>query len=484
LKLDGQKVESLFINGHWCDSLTKKEQDVVNPANLKKIKSFSYGNGEDAKRAIESAKEAFPGWSNLSARERSKYLYSAYTLMMEKQEELARILTSEQGKPLAEARGEVASAASYLQWYAEEGNRVYGEIIPSANKGKRLFVVPQPIGVIAAITPWNFPSSMITRKLGPAIAAGCTVVLKPAEQTPLSAIEIVKIFEEVGLPKGVLNLVTGDPSSIGQEFMSHTDVRLITFTGSTEVGKLLMKGSTDTVKKLSLELGGHAPILVFEDADIDQAVKMTILSKFRNCGQTCICANRVFVQKSIQNTFTSKLIEQIEALNVGEGLHDQVDIGPLIDENALEKVINQYEDAISKGALTALGGRVFQGSLEGYFYEPTVLTNVSNKMKIMNEETFGPLLPLQSFETEEEVIELANHAQYGLAAYLFTENINRAFRVMEKLEYGIVGINDVFPAAAEAPFGGIKQSGQGKEGGREGILEFIEMKYVSMGLKQ
>jgi len=293
----------------------------------------------------------------------------------------------------------------------------------------------------------------------------------------------VKIFEEVGLPKGVLNLVTGDPASIGQEFMGNEDVRLITFTGSTEVGKLLMRGSADTVKKLSLELGGHAPILVFEDSDLEQAVKMTIMSKFRNCGQTCICANRIYVQHSIQKEFTSKLIEQMEALKMGEGLDEQVTIGPLIDENALYKVKHQYEDAISKGAVTAIGGRVYKEQLDGYFFEPTVLTNVSNQMKVMNEETFGPLMPIQSFETEAEVIALANHDRYGLAAYLFTENLNRAIRVMEKLEYGIVGINDVFPAVAEAPFGGIKQSGQGKEGGREGIMEYLEMKYVSLGLK-
>ncbi|MEK5392569.1 NAD-dependent succinate-semialdehyde dehydrogenase [Margalitia sp. FSL K6-0131] len=484
MQLDGQYEKSMYINGLWCNAESGNQEHVVNPASLNKIKAFSYGDGADAKKAVEAAKKAFTDWANLSARERSKYLYSAYTLMMEKQEELARILTTEQGKPLAEARGEIASAASYLQWYAEEGNRVYGEIIPSSNKGKRLFVVPQPIGVVAAITPWNFPSSMITRKLGPALAAGCTVVLKPAEQTPLSAIEIVKIFEEVGLPKGVLNLVTGDPTSIGQEFMSNPDVRLITFTGSTEVGKLLMRGSADTVKKLSLELGGHAPILVFDDSDLEQAVKMTIMSKFRNCGQTCICANRIYVQHSIQEEFTAKLMEQLESMKIGEGLDEQVNIGPLIDENALLKVKHQYEDAISKGASTALGGKVYKEKLNGYFFEPTVLTNVSNQMKVMNEETFGPLLPIQTFETEEEVIELANHDRYGLAAYLFTENLNRAIRVMEKLEYGIVGINDVFPAVAEAPFGGIKQSGQGKEGGREGIMEYLEMKYVSMGLKR
>ncbi|MBS4171801.1 NAD-dependent succinate-semialdehyde dehydrogenase [Bacillus sp. FJAT-49736] len=481
--LDGQYIQSIYIDGQWCDSHNGLREDVINPAQLMKIKSFSYGNGTDANMAVQAAKEALSKWAGLTARERSNYLYAAYLLMMEKQEKLARILTSEQGKPLAEARGEIASAASYLQWYAEEGNRVYGEIIPSSNKGKRLLVIPQPIGVVAAITPWNFPSSMITRKLGPALAAGCTVVLKPAEQTPLSAIELVKIFEEVGIPKGVLNLVTGDPVSIGKAFMDSPDVRLITFTGSTEVGKILMKGSADTVKKLSLELGGHAPIVIFEDSDLEQAVNMTIMSKFRNCGQTCICANRVYVQKSIQKKYLEKLMEHIESLKIGDGLEDQVNIGPLIDEDALLKVKNQYEDAISKGAVTALGGRVHKEALNGFFYEPTVLTNVSNDMKVMSEETFGPLLPVKTFETEEEVIQLANHDRYGLAAYIFTENINRAIRVMEKLEYGIVGINDVFPAVAEAPFGGMKQSGQGKEGGREGIMEYVEMKYVSMGVK-
>jgi succinate-semialdehyde dehydrogenase/glutarate-semialdehyde dehydrogenase len=406
--------------------------------------------------------------------------------MMDRQEDLAVILTTEQGKPLAESRGEIASAASYLLWYAEEANRIYGEMIPSSNKGKRLFTIPQPIGVVAAITPWNFPSSMIARKLGPALAAGCTVVLKPAEQTPLSAVGLVKIFEEAGLPKGVLNLVTGDPASIGKAWLEEQDVRLITFTGSTEVGKHLMRSSADNVKKLSLELGGHAPILVFEDADIDQAVSLSLMSKFRNAGQTCICANRIYVQESIYNHFVKKLVEKVKQLKMGNGLETGIEIGPLIDNHALEKVQSHVQDAINKGASITAGGNrpSLSKNLKGFYYTPTVLTGITDEMLVMKEETFGPVVPIQSFISEEEAIEKANLTSYGLAAYVFTENINRAWRVMEQLEYGIIGINDVFPAAAEAPFGGIKQSGQGKEGGREGLMEYVEMKYISMGLKE
>jgi succinate-semialdehyde dehydrogenase / glutarate-semialdehyde dehydrogenase len=486
MKMDGIKENTIFIKGVWREAEDGKYEAVLNPATLEHIMSFSYGNGKDAKLAVQAAKEALPLWSDKTARERSAFLYKAYQLLMERQEELAVILTTEQGKPLAEAKGEIASAASYLLWYAEEANRIYGEIIPSSSKGKRLFTVPKPIGVIAAITPWNFPCSMITRKLGPALAAGCTVVLKPAEQTPLSAVELVKIFEEAGLPEGVLNLVTGDATAIGEAWMDEPDVRLITFTGSTEVGKHLMRGSAANVKKLSLELGGHAPILVFEDADIDQAVRLSLMSKFRNAGQTCICANRIYVHQSIHNQFVERLVEKVKQMKLGNGLQNGTEIGPLIDKNALKKVQSHVQDAVNKGASLTAGGKrpSLLKDLKGFYYEPTVLTGITDEMKLMKEETFGPVLPIQSFVNEEEAIEKANQTSYGLAAYIFTENINRAWRVMEKLEYGIIGINDVFPAAAEAPFGGIKQSGQGKEGGREGIMEYVEMKYISMGLKE
>ncbi|MED3625529.1 NAD-dependent succinate-semialdehyde dehydrogenase [Neobacillus thermocopriae] len=472
----------MYINGEWISETAGGVIDVYNPATLEKIAEVPNGSVKETERAIQAAKVAFEPWANLTARERSSYLYKAYHKMMERKEELARLLTLEQGKPLREARGEIEFAASFLLWYAEEANRVYGEMIPSSKKGKRLWVVPKPIGVVAAITPWNFPSAMVTRKVAPAIAAGCTVVLKPAEQTPLSAIEIVKIFEEVGLPKGVLNLVTGDPIEIGKVLTESSDVRSITFTGSTEVGKLLMKGSAQNVKKLSLELGGHAPLLVLEDADLDLAAELAVASKYRNCGQTCICTNRIFVQESVKEEFTRKLQEKVKQLQMGNGLDDGVTIGPLIDKGGLEKVKRQVEDAISKGANVIAGGKERKGP-GGYYYEPTILINVSNHMDIMYEETFGPVVPIVSFTSIEEAIQAANDTDYGLAAFLFTNDLSKAITIMERLEYGIIGINDVFPGTAEAPFGGVKQSGLGREGGREGIQEFIEMKYVSIAIK-
>ncbi|WP_066066922.1 NAD-dependent succinate-semialdehyde dehydrogenase [Neobacillus soli] len=477
-----ETINGMYINGQWIGPENNKVIEVFNPATFEKIAEIPNGNGEDAKKAIQSAKNAFPGWAEKTARERSQFLYKAYQLMMDRKEKLAKILTMEQGKSLNEARGEIEFAASFLLWNAEEAVRVYGEMIPASKKNKRLWVVPQPIGVVAAITPWNFPSAMITRKVAPAIASGCTVVLKPAEQTPLSAIEIVRIFEEVGLPDGVINLVTGDPVEIGEELMKSSDVRLITFTGSTEVGKTLMRGSALNVKKLALELGGHAPLLVFEDADLDLAAEQAVLSKFRNCGQTCICTNRIYVHESVKDRFMQKLQEKVSNLKLGNGLDEGTDIGPLIDENGLRKVKDQVKDAISKGAEVKFGGNQWYGP-GGYFYEPTILSNVTNDMKIMFQETFGPVVPVQSFTNMEEVIDAANDTNYGLAAFLFTNDLNRAITVMEKLEYGIVGINDVFPGTAEAPFGGVKESGLGREGGPEGIKEFLEMKYVSLAVK-
>lgn len=476
-----ESKNGLYIDGQWVRSARERIIDVENPYNRKVIAQVRSGAKEDALEAIAAANAAFPYWSGLTARERSTFLYDAYQVMMERKERLATILTKEQGKPLKEARSEIEFAASFLQWYAEEAKRVYGEIIPSSRSGKRLFVVPQPIGVVAAITPWNFPAAMVTRKIAPALAAGCTVVLKPAEQTPLSAIEIVEIFHEIGLPKGVVNLVTGDPEEIGDVFVNSKEVRALTFTGSTEVGKKLMEASATNVKKLSLELGGHAPFIVLEDADIELATDLAIASKFRNGGQTCICTNRIFVHESIKDAFLEKMSEKVKSLKLGNGLDEGIDIGPLINEEGVQKVRDQVEDAIAKGAEVVVGGKEWDGA-EGYFYEPTILRNVNETMKIMSQETFGPVVPIQSFKTTDEAIAAANHSSYGLAAFLFTNDINQAFKVMEKLEYGIVGINDVFPGTAEAPFGGIKESGLGKEGGRDGILEFIEKKYVSLAI--
>ncbi|TCT23321.1 succinate-semialdehyde dehydrogenase/glutarate-semialdehyde dehydrogenase [Melghiribacillus thermohalophilus] len=478
-----KKIKSLYIDGKWQSAASGKTDPVYNPATMEKITEVSFGGKQETVKAIQSASKAFLQWSSMTGRERSQILYRAYQLMMEDADRLAEILTTEQGKPLKEAKGEIQSAASFLLWYAEEASRLYGEWIPSSKQEKRLLVIPQPVGVVAAITPWNFPSSMITRKVGPALAAGCTVVLKPAPETPLSAIEIVKMFEKAGLPEGVFNLVTGDAKEIGETLLGDKSVRLITFTGSTEVGKYLMRESSRHVKKLSLELGGHAPILVFEDADLELAAELSLASKFRNAGQTCICANRLFVQESVQEAFSEKLLEKVKALKVGYGKEEDTDIGPLINQQALEKVESHLKDAVSRGAEVLYGGGVIDCGLQGYFYQPTVLANVNPDMRVMYEETFGPIIPVQTFKTEEEAIERANDTDYGLASYMFTENLNRAYRVMEKLEYGIVGVNDVLPATAEAPFGGIKQSGIGKEGGHHGIHEFVEMKYVSMGIK-
>ncbi len=475
-------VTGIFVNGKWKTSNHGKTFEVNNPATLEKIAELPYGGGEETREAIDAAKAAFPAWSELTGRERSAYLYNAYHLMQERKEKLARLLTEEQGKPLKEARGEIEFAASFLLWYAEEASRIYGEMVPATKRNKRLWVVPKPIGVVAAITPWNFPAAMVTRKVAPALAAGCTVVLKPAELTPLSAIEIVKIFEDAGLPKGVLNMVAGDPEEIGEALMESKDVRLVTFTGSTEVGKLLIEGSAKTVKKLSLELGGHAPFLVFEDADLNLAAEQALASKYRNCGQTCICTNRIYVQSAVKEEFTRILEEKVSKLKIGNGQEEDVDIGPLINESGLKKVKDQVEDALSKGADLYTGGSQWSGE-NGYYYEPTILANVTEEMKIMSQETFGPVVPVMAFENEEEVISKANDTDYGLAAFLFTNDLNRAITIMEKLDYGIIGINDVFPGTAEAPFGGIKESGMGKEGGHEGIQEFVEMKYVSIGLQ-
>lgn len=476
------KTKSIFINGSWLDLDPNNTEAIYNPATMEKITEVAYGGKEEAKASISAAKEAFKTWGRMTGRKRSNILYKAANLLKEDADRIGRILTTEQGKPLKEAILEVKGAADFLLWYAEEASRAYGQWLPTSISAKRMLVIPQPVGVVGAITPWNFPASMITRKLGPALAAGCTVVLKPAPETPLSAIEVVKVFERAGIPQGVINLVTGNAEEIGKAMLTSKDVRMITFTGSTAVGKYLMKESANHVKKIALELGGHAPFIAFEDADLEKATSMVLASKFRNNGQTCICTNRLYVHESIAEQFTKMLIEKVSKLKVGNGLEDHVDLGPLINKGALEKVESQVKDAVNKGAEILTGGKPWNGDLSGNFYEPTIITKVSDEMKIMYEETFGPVMPIQTFKTEDEVISKANDTDYGLAAYVFTENTSRSLRVAERLEYGIIGVNDVFPASPEAPFGGIKQSGLGKEGGYYGMEQFMEEKFISIGI--
>lgn len=479
-----RQTKSIYIDGSWRKINPKQTETVYNPATLEPITDVAYGGAIETKEAIEAAARAFPNWSTMTGRKRGKILYKASQLMMDDAERLGNILTAEQGKPLKEAIGEVKGAANFLLWYAEEASRSYGEWIPSSIRSKRMLVIPKPIGVVGAITPWNFPSSMITRKLGPALAAGCTVVLKPSPETPLSAIEIIKVFELAGMPAGVVNMVTGDAEAIGKAMLTHKEVKLITFTGSTNVGKYLMRESAEQMKKVSLELGGHAPLIVFDDADLDKATTLAIGSKFRNSGQTCICANRLYVHESVAEDFTVKLKEKVEKLKIGNGFDKRTDMGPLISKQACKKVQSHLDDALDKGASIICGGEKWAGDLPGYFYSPTIIANVTDDMIVMNEETFGPLFPIQTFQDEDAVIAKANNTDYGLAAYIFTENTSRTLRVAEKLDYGIVGVNDVFPAVPEAPFGGIKQSGNGKEGGHHGMEEFLEMKFVSIGIEK
>lgn len=480
--LKSETFQPMYINGKWVKASTRDSFQVFNPANSEVVASVPKGNDIDATLATDAAYDAFQEWSLTSAYERSKLLLKWYDCIMEMKEEIAKTMVLEQGKPLKEAIGEIHYAASFITWYAEEAKRVYGETIPATTRNKRLLVLKQPVGVTAVITPWNFPAAMITRKVAPALAAGCTVVIKPAEQTPLTAFKLAEAAEKAGIPKGVINVVTGDAPSIGNAWMRDERVRKITFTGSTEVGKLLMKGAADTVKKISLELGGHAPVIVFSDADLDSAVNGVIQSKFRNCGQTCICANRIYVEASIVDEFTRKLVEATKTLKVGYGLDPETDIGPLIDEDAFHKVKDHISDAQRNGAKVEYGGNRVSDYEGGYFIEPTVISQVDESMKIMNEETFGPVAPIIAFEDMDEVIRRANHSIYGLAAYAYTENLKTAIYVSEKLEYGIVGINDGIPSTAQAPFGGFKQSGLGREGGHHGIEEFLEVKYVSIQL--
>ncbi len=475
----------LYIGGEWRDAAGGQRFEVTNPATGEVVATVPDAGAEDARAAIEAAHGAFAGWSSLPAHVRARYMRKVYDLIVRNVERLARVLTEENGKPLAEARGEVLNGAEYLNWYAEETRRVYGEVIPSSSRRTRIWVLRQPVGVVAAITPWNFPSSMVTRKIAPALAAGCTVVLKPAEQTPLSALLIAEIIQEAGLPPGVVNVVTTrDPAAVGREFLSNQLVRKISFTGSTEVGKYLAQGAAAQMKRVSMELGGHAPFIVFEDADLDAAVQGAVISKFRNAGQTCICANRIYVQESVADAFAERLVEAVRRLRVGNGLEDGTSVGPLIDEAAFIKVEEHVSDARRRGARVLTGGHRMSGPAfdRGFFYAPTLLDQVSDDMRIVREETFGPVAPIMTFRNEDEVIRRANDTNYGLAAYIFTRNLGRTVRVSEALEYGMVAVNDSLLAVPQAPFGGIKESGVGREGGRHGLDDYLEYKYLSVVL--
>ncbi len=477
------KRYNIYIEGEWINAYNGETIEVHNPATGEVLGYVPNGGEAETKEAITAAEKALKEWRELPANVRSGYLKKAFHIMMEQQNELAEIITLEQGKPLNEAVGEVQYAAGFLEWYAEECKRVYGETIPAWSPNKRMIVIKQPVGVVAAITPWNFPAAMITRKMAPALAAGCTVVLKPATQTPLTAIKLFEIFETAGIPKGVINLVTGSAKAIGKTLMEDERVRKLTFTGSTEVGKKLMEQSAKTVKNLSLELGGHAPLIVFDDADIDKAIEGTIASKLRNCGQTCIASNRFYVHEKVKEQFIKKLKDKLKNYKVGNGMETGVEIGPLIDGNSFEKVKEHIKDALDKGATLEFGGKAHHSGINhkgGYFIQPTLLSNITNQMLITKEETFGPIIPVITFETEEEVIKMANDTNYGLAAYFFTESLSRAVKVAEKLEFGIIGINDGKVSSPQAPFGGYKESGIGREGGHYGIEGFLETKYISM----
>lgn len=473
----------MYINGQWVSSDSEETIDVINPANHEIVGYIPKGGAAEAERAVAAAAEALKSWSRKTADERGKLLMKWFYLIEENKEEIGRIMTLEQGKPLNEAVGEVNYANSFISWYAEEGKRIYGETIPASHPNKRILVRKEPVGVIAAITPWNFPAAMITRKVAPALAAGCTAVVKPATQTPLTALKMAELAEKAGIPKGVMNVVTGKSKEIGDAWLYDPRVRKLTFTGSTEVGKVLMKGAADTVKKISLELGGNAPFIVMDDADLEKAAKGLVASKFRNAGQTCICTNRIFVQETVIGPFVEYFKTELSKLKVGNGLDKGVDIGPLIDQAAVDKVNELLEDAVNKGGKIIYTGEK-PPSDEGYFYNPTILTNIHDEMQCVDEEIFGPLAPIATFKTEEEVIERANNTVYGLAAYVFTENLSRAFRISEGLEYGIVGVNDGLPSTAQAPFGGYKESGLGREGGHHGIEEFLETKYISIAINE
>ena len=470
-----------YLNGHWVDQKDGHVFEVTNPANEELITSVPDMGLDETIEVIEAANNAWGSWKSLLAKERAGILRNWFNLIMENQSDLAKILSWEQGKPLAEAMGEIAYGASFIEWFAEEAKRVYGDIIPQTVPDRRLLVIKQPIGVVCAITPWNFPTAMITRKAAPALAAGCPIIIKPAAETPLSALAMAVLAERAGVPAGIFNVITSNQAqAVGGEMTSNPAVRKVSFTGSTAVGKLLMKQSSDTVKKVALELGGNAPFLVFDDADIDAAVEGAMASKYRNSGQTCVCANRLLVQASVYDEFAEKLSKAVSKLKVGEALEENVQQGPLISEAAMCKVESHIKDALDKGATLAIGGKRHQRG--GYFFEPTVLLNVDNSMKVAVEETFGPVAPIFKFETEEEALALANDTEFGLAAYFYARDIGRIWRIAEGIDTGMVGVNEGVISTEVAPFGGVKESGLGREGSRYGLDDFLEMKYICMGL--
>ncbi|MBC3478503.1 NADP-dependent succinate-semialdehyde dehydrogenase [Pseudomonas taiwanensis] len=472
--------QQAYIDGAWVDADSGQTLRVNNPATGELIGHVPKMGAVETRRAIEAAERALPAWRALTAKDRANRLRRWFELMMQNQEDLARLMTLEQGKPLVESRGEIAYAASFLEWFGEEAKRVYGDMIPGHQSDKRLMVIKQPIGVTAAITPWNFPSAMITRKAGPALAAGCTMVLKPASQTPYSALALAELAERAGIPKGVLSVVTGSAGEVGGELTHNPIVRKLTFTGSTEIGRQLMAECAKDIKKVSLELGGNAPFIVFDDADLDAAVEGALVSKYRNNGQTCVCANRLYVQDGVYDAFVDKLKAAVARLNIGNGLEAGITTGPLIDAKAVAKVQEHIEDAVAKGARVVAGGKPH--SLGGTFFEPTILVDVPQHAAVAKEETFGPLAPLFRFKDEDEVIAMSNDTEYGLAAYFYARDLSRVFRVGEALEYGIVGINTGIISNEVAPFGGVKASGLGREGSKYGIDDYLEIKYLCIGV--
>ena len=472
--------QQAYIGGEWVDAGSGKTFAVHNPATGELLAMVADCGIEDARRAIDAAAKAQPEWAARTAKERAAILKRWFDLMMANQDELAALLTAEQGKALAEAKGEIAYGASFIEWFAEEGKRVYGDVIPTYAKDRRVLVLKQPVGVCASITPWNFPNAMIARKAGPALAAGCALVARPAELTPLSALAMAELAHRAGIPAGVLNIVPGtDAAGVGKLFCESPQIRKVTFTGSTEVGRILLRQSADTIKKCSMELGGNAPFIVFDDADLDEAVKGAIASKYRNAGQTCVCANRILVQDGVHDAFAEKFAEAVQKLTVGNGMDEGVFVGPLIEPKAVDKVERHIKDAVEKGARIVTGGK--RHELGGTFFEPTVLADATPDMKIFREETFGPVAPLFRFKTEEEAIRLANDTEFGLAAYFYTKDVGRVFRVGEALEYGLVGANAGVISTEVAPFGGVKQSGLGREGSKYGIEDYLEIKYLAIG---
>lgn len=472
--------QQVFIDGLWMDAADGKSFAVTNPATGETIAQVPSVSTEQVERAVQAAEAALNSWKNMTAKERSVLLRKWFDLMAANQEDLAVILSTEQGKPLTESRGEILYGASFIEWFAEEAKRTYGDVIPHDKQGRRLVVIKQPVGVVAAITPWNFPNAMIARKVGPALAAGCTVVIKPASETPLSALALMVLAEQAGIPKGVLNVVTGSSREIGEVLTTHPVVKKVSFTGSTQVGKLLMKQCSSTMKKISMELGGNAPFIVFEDADLDRAVKGAMASKFRNSGQTCVCSNRILVHANIYDQFLEKLTAAVRELKVAPAFEEGAEQGPLINEKAVEKIEEHIADAVGKGAKVLVGGK--RHELGQTFFEPTVLSHVTPDMLVARNETFAPLAPVFQFSTDEEAIQMANDTEFGLASYIYTESLSRAWKVGEALEYGMVGINEGLISTEVAPFGGVKESGTGREGSKYGIEDYLDIKYMCMGI--